>query len=76
MSSALVNGVRRALAQRARTASVRTFNTSAPKRGGGGGDEPVRLRAAPARWIFTADGHFLVLGFPRSVSPRARARDV
>lgn len=49
MSSALVNGVRRALAQRARTASVRTFNTSAPKRGGGGGDEPVRLRAAPAR---------------------------
>ena len=42
MSSALLNGARRALAQRARTASARSFNTSAPKRGGGGGDEPVR----------------------------------
>ena len=40
MSSALVNGVRRALTQRARTAPVRSFNTSAPKRGGDG--EPVR----------------------------------
>ena len=42
MSSALLNGARRALAQRARTASARSFNTSAPKRGGGGDDEPVR----------------------------------
>ena len=40
MSSALVNGVRRALAQRARAVPVRSFNTSAPKRGGDG--EPVR----------------------------------
>ena len=40
MSSALVNGVRRALAPRARAVPVRSFNTSAPKRGGDG--EPVR----------------------------------
>jgi hypothetical protein len=45
MSSALVNGVRRALTQRARTASVRSFNTSAPKRGGDG--EPVRPHTTP-----------------------------
>ena len=40
MSSALVNGVRRALA-RATPRQARTFKTSAPKRGGGGADEPV-----------------------------------
>ena len=45
MSSALVNAARRALTQRARTAPVRSFNTSAPKRGGEG--EPVRARAPP-----------------------------
>ena len=45
MSSALVNAARRALTQRARTAPVRSFNTSAPKRGGDG--EPVRARAPP-----------------------------
>jgi hypothetical protein len=43
MSSALVQGVRRILTQRARSASspARAFNTSAAKRGGGGADEPV-----------------------------------
>lgn len=46
MSGALVNGVRRALSQRVRSAPARTFKTSAPKRGGGGGDEPV---SAPSR---------------------------
>ena len=51
MSSAVVNAARRALTQRARTAPVRSFNTSAPKRGGDG--EPVRARASPDpfRWL-------------------------
>jgi hypothetical protein len=49
MSSALVNGVRRALTQRGvRSAPARTFKTSTPKRGGGGADEPVSAPLPPS----------------------------
>ena len=62
MPSALVNGVRRALTQRARTAPVRSFNTSAPKRGGDG--EPVRAHP-PHQSTCLPLGRYL--GFPRSL---------
>ena len=66
MSSAVVNAARRALTQRARTAPVRSFNTSAPKRGGDG--EPVRARASPdpSRGSALPLAGDILLGFPSS----------
>lgn len=66
MSSALVNAARRALTQRARTAPVRSFNTSAPMRGGDG--EPVCARAPPdaSRGSALPLAGDILLGFPCS----------
>ena len=66
MSSALVNAARRALTQRARTAPVRSFNTSAPMRGGDG--EPVRARAPQdaSRGSALPLAGDILLGFPCS----------